>query len=205
MKRTFDNLQSEKKDRIIRACIEEFSEKGYERSSTAGIIKRAGISKGGLYEYTSSKEELFLFIVDYTYGKLYDYLRVKSETDLIKLPSDILKRLRVVSELAIDFYLEFPEFVHLIVRTHELSDEELERKVAATFQSNFIDIFGDIETEGLKFDKEKILELAMWLLLKTRYDFLLEIRTERDERKIKEDYLANWDFYLSVMRSGIYR
>ena len=205
MKQTFDNLPPQKKERIIRACIDEFSEKGYERSSTEGIIRRAGISKGALYEYTSSKEELFLFITNYTYGRLYSYLRARVGKEIQRLPSDILKRLRVISELAIDFYLEFPEFVHFIVRTNEISDEPLEEKVKETFLANFLDLFGDIETGSLRFEKDDILDLSMWLLLKTRTDFLMELRKERDKTKIKDDYLNNWDFYLSVMRNGIYR
>jgi hypothetical protein len=45
----------------------------------------------------------------------------------------------------------------------------------------------------------------MWMLLKTRMDFLKEIKTERDPVRIKEDYRRNWDFYLAILRNGIYR
>ena len=44
----------------------------------------------------------------------------------------------------------------------------------------------------------------MWLLLKTRFDFLNEIKTEKDKVKIKQDYMENWAFYLGIMRDGIY-
>ena len=52
MKRTFENLPVEKKERILQACIHEFGEHGYDGSSVDRVIKRAGISKGGLYEYS---------------------------------------------------------------------------------------------------------------------------------------------------------
>ena len=57
MKSTFDNLSEKKKQRVINACIEEFSEHGYELGSMDGIIKRAEISKGGLYQYVSLYSE----------------------------------------------------------------------------------------------------------------------------------------------------
>jgi len=38
-----------------------------------------------------------------------------------------------------------------------------------------MDPFGDVETESLGYPKEQILELAMWMLLKTQMDFLLKI------------------------------
>ncbi len=204
MKSTFNNLSEKKKQLIINACVEEFGEYGYDSSSVDGIIKRAGISKGGLYEYVSSKEELFIFIVDFTYSKLYDYLKMRVEAEMQTLPDDLLDRLKHVSELAIDFYIDHPEFVYLIVRTSNLANEKIASGIQNIFRNHFLDLFGDADTSKLKYSKERILELAMWLLLKTRFDFLNEIKTEKDPIKIKQDYMDNWTFYLGIMREGIY-
>jgi TetR/AcrR family transcriptional regulator len=205
MKKAFENLSSNKKQRVLDACIDEFGENGYEGSSTEGIIRRAGISKGGLYEYTTSKKDIFFFIIEYTYGQLYDYLRRRIKEDVKDLPDDLLQRLRLVSELAIDFYIGHPRFVYLIARTYHFTDDVMDKRVQDIFKENFLDIFGDIDDSGLKFDRLHILDLAMWLLLKTRYDFLLEIKNEKDPVKIKIDYVKNWDFYLSIMKNGIYK
>jgi TetR/AcrR family transcriptional regulator len=204
VKSTFDNLSEKKKQRVITACIEEFSEHGYDSSSMDGIIRRAGISKGGLYQYVSSKEELFTFIVDYTYSSLYTYLKKRVAEEIYVLPSDLLDRLKHVSELAIDFYIDHPKFVYLIARTANLANERIAIGVQEIFRRHFLELFGDADTSKLKYSKEKILELAMWLLLKTRFDFLNEIKTEKDPVKIKKDYMDNWAFYLGIMRDGIY-
>jgi len=204
MKSTFDNLSEKKKQRVIKACIDEFGEKGYSSSSMDGIIKRAGISKGGLYEYVSSKQELFIFIVDYTYTILYNYLKQRVANEKKILPIDLLDRLKLVSELAIDFYIDHPEFVYLIVRTSNLANEKIALDVQDIFRKHFLELFGDVDTSKLKYPKERILELAMWLLLKTRFDFLNEIKTEKDPVKIKQDYMDNWVFYLGIMKTGIY-
>ena len=127
MKQTFNNLPEPKKNRIIRACIDEFCEKGYEKSSTESIVKRAGISKGGLYEYIDSKKDLYLFIVNYTYEKLYNYLRKRIAAEHSPLPDDILERFRIVSEIAIDFYIDYPEYVKLIVKTYKILDVDIEK------------------------------------------------------------------------------
>ena len=205
MKRTFENLPIEKKQRVINACIREFGEHGYEGSSVDGIIRRAGISKGGIYEYASSKEELFIGTVAYTYTHLYDFLKERLAVTGKELPPDLLNRLKFTADMAIDFYLEHPDFVHLIVRTSALSDEGLDAQIRDIFRQHFLELFGDVEIGTLAYPKEQILELAMWMLLKTRMDFLLEIRTERDPARIKEDYGKSWDFYLEVLRNGIYR
>ena len=205
MKQTFENLPDEKKERVLQACIHEFGEHGYDGSSIDRIIKRAGISKGGLYEYVSSKEELFLYTVEYTYTHLYDYLKIRVADEGTELPPDLLNRLKLIADIAIDFYMDHPHFVCLIVRIANLSNEDIEEKSRETFRRHFLELFGDVEINTLNHPKEQILELAMWMLLKTRMDFLLEIKTERNPERIKRDYRKNWDFYLEILKNGIYR
>ena len=205
MKQTFNNLPEAKKNRIIKACIDEFCENGYEKSSTGHIIKNAGISKGGLYEYIDSKKELYLYIVNYTYEKLYSYLREKINLENPSLPDDILDRFKVVSDFAIDFYIEHPEYVKLIVKTYKIIDVEIENKVKNIFTSEFMSIFGTIEENSIGYDKDKIFDLLMWLLLKTRYDFLIELEEAEDTDALKKDYQENWDFFFSVLKNGIYK
>jgi TetR/AcrR family transcriptional regulator len=205
MKKTFNSLSESKRQRILSACIEEFGEHGYEKGSTDSIIKRAGISKGGLYEYITTKKELFLFVVEYTYQQLYGYLEKRIQNEVDSFPLDLLARLRLVSELAIDFYIDHPQYVSLIVRTHELHDETMGEQVAQSFKKHFLDLFGTTEDKRLKFDKDRTTDLAAWLLLKTRYEFLIEFKKNEDTEIIKRNYLQNWEFYLSVLREGIYR
>ena len=205
MKSTFDNLAEYKKQRVIDACIKEFGEHGYASSSMDGIIKRAGISKGGLYGYVSSKRELFLFIVDYTYSRLYQYLKDSIEDEEQGLQADLLERLRHVAEHAIDFYIDHTEFIYLIVRTSNIPDESLSREIKDIFDKNFIGLFGDTADAELQYPKKKVLELSMWLLQKTRLDFLNELKRETDPAVIKYDYMQNWDFYLGIMKDGIYQ
>jgi len=47
-------------ERILKASIEEFSEKGYAAASTNSIAKKAKVSKGLLFHYFKSKENLYI-------------------------------------------------------------------------------------------------------------------------------------------------
>jgi len=51
--------KSELRERIIQAAIESFSRTGFDRTKMDDIAKRLGLSKGTLYLYFKSKEELF--------------------------------------------------------------------------------------------------------------------------------------------------
>ncbi len=46
------------KEEIIKKSLELFAEKGYENTSVSDILKEVEISKGGLYHYFASKEEI---------------------------------------------------------------------------------------------------------------------------------------------------
>lgn len=58
--------QRKKEDRpeeIALAALEEFSEKGYSATRIQDVAKRAGVSKGLMYLYYKTKEELFKAII----------------------------------------------------------------------------------------------------------------------------------------------
>jgi TetR/AcrR family transcriptional regulator len=205
MKPLFFNIPDQKRDIIIDACIVEFGTCGYEKSSTDSIIKRAGISKGGLYEYISSKEELFLYVFEHAYKKLYDYIRDELTRQNLELPSDILERFKTVSGIAIDFYIDHPAYIRLIARTYRLNDHNLREKTQMIFMKQFNNIFGTINSSRLRYSKSRLTDLLIWLLAKTRDEFIDDLENTSDLKKLKQKYKKNWDFYLSVLETGIYK
>ncbi|HOP62348.1 MAG TPA: TetR/AcrR family transcriptional regulator [Spirochaetota bacterium] len=205
MKRAFFNIPDTKRDGIIEACIREFGTYGYEKSSTDRIIKAAGISKGGLYEYISTKEELFLYIADYSYKALYSHIREHLKKYPEGIPADILERFRLVSSVAIDFYIKNPDYIKFISHTGRLNDPALEEKTKKIFMKHFLSIFGTISGDNLLYNRERLIDMLIWLLAKTRDDFLHSMEKKSNMRRLKKIYQENWDFYLSVLKTGIYK
>jgi TetR/AcrR family fatty acid metabolism transcriptional regulator len=63
----------DKKQQIVQAAIKVFAEKGLEKAKIADIAREAGIGKGTVYEYFSSKEDLFSAIEQFVIqGMLQD-------------------------------------------------------------------------------------------------------------------------------------
>lgn len=52
-----------KRDAILRAAIEEFSENGFAGARLSAVAERAGVAKGTLYLYFNGKEDLFAGVV----------------------------------------------------------------------------------------------------------------------------------------------
>lgn len=52
--------KAERKTALTQAAIAVFAERGYHRATMQAVAERAGVSKGGVYEYFESKEQLLL-------------------------------------------------------------------------------------------------------------------------------------------------
>ncbi len=67
----------DKKKKIIDAAYEVFCAKGFYKTTTIEIARRAGVSIGCLYSYFADKNDLFTVILD-RYDAEFDALRVQS-------------------------------------------------------------------------------------------------------------------------------
>ncbi len=59
MPRVVPEYKEEAKNRILSAANQIFGEKGYRQATMDDVAKKLGVSKGALYLYFASKEELF--------------------------------------------------------------------------------------------------------------------------------------------------
>lgn len=103
------------RDKIVRAAVELFAEKGYHQASMDDIALRANVAKGTLYYHFSGKSQLFKTIVS-------DGLRqitTRIESDLSSGLSFEQQLKRIVGH-HIDLFLECHELAHIVF--HELSN-----------------------------------------------------------------------------------
>jgi AcrR family transcriptional regulator len=68
-KEQYGEMRQEKQKRIEETALSLFAEKGYKATSISDIAKSAGISKGLMYHYFTSKEELLKMIWDKVVGE----------------------------------------------------------------------------------------------------------------------------------------
>ena len=60
----FEAIREEKRSKILDAALELFGREGYHNGSISKVAKKAGISKGLVYNYFESKEELVREIIN---------------------------------------------------------------------------------------------------------------------------------------------
>ena len=60
---TFYNLSEEKRQRLIDAAIDEFTERTLREASITNIIKQADIPRGSFYQYFEDLDDLFFYLI----------------------------------------------------------------------------------------------------------------------------------------------
>ncbi len=93
----------EKKNRIIEAGYQLFSEVGYYGTNTAEIAKRAGVSTGIVYGYFQDKRDILISVLDIYINRVFE---------------PILKKFDKLSA-PIDYSILIPEVIDLIIKTHK--------------------------------------------------------------------------------------
>lgn len=104
MKREEKNQQTRRC--IIEGAMEEFSQKGYTGSSLNTICTKKNISKGIIYYYFRTKDELFLTCVEECFSVLTNYLKEK----LHPREGEVRKQMEAYFTVRGDFFREYPVY-----------------------------------------------------------------------------------------------
>lgn len=147
--------KSEVKERIIRAAMESFAQTGYDKTKMDDIAKRLDLSKGTLYLYFKSKEDLFLGICERSMeeGKDDDSkLFVRKEnaaTDAEQIYDNIRRRERGNDKIMLEMVVESTRNPRLRKAIHDyrtkLHDhvlQELRKKADEGFIGKDVDVNG---------------------------------------------------------------
>lgn len=88
------------------SALAEFSEQGYGASSVNAICSAQGVSKGIIYHYFSTKDELFLACVEECFCLLTEYLKAGMQTER----GSVEERLEAYFTARTDFFSENPVY-----------------------------------------------------------------------------------------------
>ncbi len=94
MPKVVPEYREEAKNKILEAAFQEFSEKGFHQTTMEDVAKRVGVSKGALYLYFNSKEELFKGIYERAPQALGDIMRSSFKgNDFVESSGQIFDRM----------------------------------------------------------------------------------------------------------------
>lgn len=201
----FQGLNPEKQQKILDAGLSEFAENGYESSSTNRIVQRAGISKGSLFKYFPSKEDLYFYLLD----RITAELNASMKEQTASLSANLFERIQDYSTLEISWYLQHPEKARMILRAFARDDSEIYRKIEARYgnrEQKILDWFlQDADPAQFRTEKQKALDLVKWFLKGFNDAFLEKMHKQEnaDLEAVKKTYQKELSDYLELLKEGI--
>jgi uroporphyrinogen-III synthase len=157
--------KEEKKERIIEAASSLFSQKNYHEVMMEDVAKKVSVAKGTVYNYFTSKEELYFTIMLMRMGKLNSSLKEKIENE----KSTIRALYSFVIHLYM-FMLKYRSFFLIYQKETMKADNELCSELLnheRTLNNLLYGIIGKGKKENLFRDTEE--ELASNLILGSIY------------------------------------
>ncbi|MEP6876828.1 MAG: TetR/AcrR family transcriptional regulator [Burkholderiales bacterium] len=129
---------------ILRAAMDEFSDKGLGGARMDGIAERAGVNKRLIYYYFDNKEALFLAALETTYA---DIREAERELRLESLdPPEAVRRLVAFTW---KHYLKHPEFLTLLNSENLHRAKHLKQsKRVREMNSPLVQLLGDVLERG---------------------------------------------------------
>ena len=199
MNSKFFDVRKDKQDAIINAALRTFAIKGYKDASTDVIVKEAGISKGLLFHYFTSKQGLYDFICDYsTKYMILELTRAvkKSEKDCFEIMSSItFARVRVMKN--------YP-FMHQFLRSIRYEDDpealEVLGSAVSELDRTYRNIYDKIDSKKLIVPDQlpRILKIIDWVC-----DGFLSEKIGSEARDPDELY-GEYSEYLTLLRTHFY-
>lgn len=127
---------------IIESAAQVFTEKGYHKTKMDDIAEKLGVSKGAIYQYFKSKEQIFVEVIDF-------FMQFKKDEVMSIILSDNPMRIASAEflEMKIDRALQTQSF-GLDLFLEAARNESLRERMAEKYQKIYDEFIG--HTEELK-------------------------------------------------------
>ena len=162
----------EKKNKIINAGYELFSEVGYYGTNTAEIAKRAGVSTGIVYGYFQDKRDILICVLEIYINKVFDpFFKL---FDKLTLPVDFDVLIPKIINQAISTHKNNRK-IHEALHSLAYSDEAVGAQFIALEDDITIKIAEKLERLGFKIENalEKI-HLSMDIIQSFSHEYVFD-------------------------------
>jgi AcrR family transcriptional regulator len=199
----FEALNVQKKERILNAAMEEFLRNGYEKASTNEIVKVADISKGSLFNYFSSKNKLYFYLIDYAVGLMEKIFR-----ELNLEERDFFNRLRDLGLIKLRTMKRTPRLFDFLTSLGKETSPEVRQELEAikkrVIESGIARLYENVDYSKFRkdLDLEKMMNMINWTMLgySEQENAKLKSHEEVSMKQIEE-----FDGYIEIMKRCFYQ
>lgn len=201
MYENFIKLEEDKRKRIENAAYEIFAKNGYKKASTLDIIEKAQISKGALFHYFGSKENLYFYLYDLGIEVIMNEINLGN----IKKNPDFFLRMEEATKAKMKAMMEHPFVYSFFVKVYLEEDCAVKDKLTqrllnlAENQSILLD---DIDMS--KFRKITDLHLLSNLIVNFAVEFIQTKFLLNPQQNI-EAIVEAFQEYLDMLKNNFYK
>jgi AcrR family transcriptional regulator len=140
-----EDVSEERKEQILDAATEVFAQKGFDHARMDDIVKETGLSKGALYWYFKSKDDIIFGIMDRIFQLEFRELEGLKETD-----SGAAEALRAFAEVAIKDINRMLRFMPVTYEFLALAfRNKLVQKAIKQYMTNYVSILDPMIRSGI--------------------------------------------------------
>lgn len=202
----FESLEASKQHTIRQAALEEFAVHGYQKASTNRIVKAAGIGKGMLFYYFTSKQELYEYLVKYSLEFIQSRYLDKVDAE----EPDLIERLTQLARLKMEAQAENEEVfkfsaVFLLEGEAHLP-KELAAKIEELKQSGYSLMYEGIDQSRFRKDAEpdKVFHLIRWSIDGYQQELLARLTGQKLSDIDFAPYWEEFYAYLAILKKSFY-
>ena len=129
-----------KRQRIVEAAVQIFSQKGYHRTKVHDITNALGISTGTFYIYFGNKRDLFVEVVDHVFRTI-----IGEAAKAIVAEKDIRNRMIVRGRVFYENYSKYNEILHQLRAEMAGEDKWPQEKIKKAYHDLTRPLMKDIQ------------------------------------------------------------
>jgi len=192
----FEEIREEKKTLIMDTALEQFANEGYYATTINQIARRAGISKGLMYNYFDSKEALLVAILQRSVMEIYKYFDVNKDGYLSEDEFEFfIRKISFVLREKRSFWRLFFQLVmqkEVRERFSMLSSDPIVKFEFLTGEENFVSLISGMIADYFSRKKEKkepeydpVTDMNMFLITLKGYAITrIYIEDDKDDEKL---------------------
>ncbi|MEA3422927.1 MAG: TetR/AcrR family transcriptional regulator [Bacillota bacterium] len=201
MEEILKKLDSDKRDRIINSALDEFGSNSYDKASTNNIVKNAGISKGLLFHYFKSKQELYDYLEKFVIQKMMDVILEKIDWN----ETDIFNRIKQIAIIKMGVIAKYPgieTFGKVIYERKSMNE------IKAMAENLIPDIYHQVYTKNINMNRFKdhmdsrmVIRIIQWTLEKYAEE-QMEIMRKTGNKMDYSEIISGMDVYMDILRQA---
>lgn len=168
-------------------------------------MKEAGIGKGMLFYYFKTKQELYLYLIEYCLEMVEnEYFEAIDEKE-----PDLLERMKQIVVVKMDFLSKYPEAINFIgtIILNDHIDEDLKSRIASLYETGYAKIYGNIDFTFFKegMDDQKAFNLIRWSIEGYENELKRRLKGQDLSTMNYESYVEEFLGYINIMRTLFYK